>query len=70
VGVEPTIPSAKDGIAGFEGRGSHRTPFASGGSIAGELEGDWGRRTRLEQGWRSMLRGYKGIACLAAVRAL
>jgi hypothetical protein len=29
VGVEPTIPSAKDGIAGFEGRGSHRTPFAS-----------------------------------------
>ena len=35
VGVEPTIPSAKDGIAGFEGRGSHRTPFASGESIAG-----------------------------------
>jgi len=30
VEVESTIPSAKDGIAGFEGRGSHRTPFASG----------------------------------------
>jgi len=36
VGVEPTIRSAKDRIAGFEGRGSHRTPFASAGSIAGE----------------------------------
>jgi hypothetical protein len=36
VGVEPTIRPAKDRIAGFEGRGSHRTPFASGGSIAGE----------------------------------
>ena len=29
VGVEPTIRPAKDRIAGFEGRGSHRTPFAS-----------------------------------------
>src|SRR5260370_27631626 len=36
VEVESTIRSAKDRIAGFEGRGSHRTPFASGGSIAGE----------------------------------
>jgi len=35
VGVEPTIRPAKDRIAGFEGRGSHRTPFASGESIAG-----------------------------------
>jgi len=35
VGVEPTIRPAKGRIAGFEGRGSHRTPFASGGSIAG-----------------------------------
>jgi hypothetical protein len=29
VGVEPTIRPAKDRIAGFEGRGDHRTPFAS-----------------------------------------
>jgi hypothetical protein len=36
VGVEPTIRPAKDRIAGFEGRGSHRTPFASERSIAGE----------------------------------
>src|SRR6266436_8712264 len=36
VGVEPTIRPAKDRIAGFEGRGDHRTPFASGGSIAGD----------------------------------
>ncbi len=36
MGVEPTIRPAKDRIAGFEGRGDHRTPFASGESIAGE----------------------------------
>ena len=36
MGVEPTIQPAKDRIAGFEGRGDHRTPFASGGSITGE----------------------------------
>src|SRR2546421_1995242 len=35
VGVEPTIRPAKDRIAGFEGRGDHRTPFASATSIAG-----------------------------------
>ena len=29
VGVEPTIRAAKDRIAGFEDRESHRTPFAS-----------------------------------------
>jgi hypothetical protein len=29
VGVEPTIPAAKDGINGFEGHENHRTPFAS-----------------------------------------
>src|SRR5271169_982107 len=34
VGVEPTIRSAKERIAGFEGRESHRTLFASAGSIA------------------------------------
>src|SRR5258708_29980147 len=39
VGVEPTIRPAKDRIAGFEGRGDHRTPFASGGSITGEKSG-------------------------------
>src|SRR6266849_1001812 len=36
VEVESTIRPAKGRIAGFEGRGSHRTPFASAGSIAGE----------------------------------
>jgi len=36
VGVEPTIRPAKGRIAGFEGRGSHRTPFASTKSITGE----------------------------------
>jgi hypothetical protein len=36
VGVEPTIRPAKDRIAGFEGRESHRTLFASGNSIAWE----------------------------------
>jgi hypothetical protein len=35
VEVESTIRPAKDRIAGFEGRGDHRTPFASGRSIAG-----------------------------------
>jgi hypothetical protein len=30
VGVEPTIRPAKGRIAGFEGRESHRTLFASG----------------------------------------
>ena len=45
VGVEPTIRPAKDRIAGFEGRGSHRTPFASGESIAGEE-----KRIRQEEG--------------------
>src|ERR1700756_1294608 len=68
VGVEPTIPSAKDGIAGFEGRGSHRTPFASGGSIAGRKSGD-AERPRRHNGkardWRSMLRGYKGFGVVA-----
>src|SRR5882762_547614 len=39
VGVEPTIRPAKDRIAGFEGRGSHQTPFASAGSITGEENG-------------------------------
>ncbi len=39
MGVEPTIRPAKDRIAGFEGRGDHRTPFASGGSITGEKSG-------------------------------
>src|SRR5260370_28728509 len=34
VGVEPTIRPAKDRIAGFEGRESHRTLFAAGNSIA------------------------------------
>jgi len=29
VGVEPTIRTAKDRIAGFEDREGHRTPFAS-----------------------------------------
>ena len=33
MGVEPTIRPAKDRIAGFEGRGDHRTPFASASSI-------------------------------------
>src|SRR5216110_2915595 len=33
VGVEPTIRPAKDRIAGFEGRESHRTLFASTSSI-------------------------------------
>src|SRR6266436_3512976 len=33
VGVEPTIRPAKDRIAGFEGRESHRTLFASASSI-------------------------------------
>jgi hypothetical protein len=33
VGVEPTIRSAKGRINGFEGRDSHRTIFASSGSI-------------------------------------
>jgi hypothetical protein len=33
VEVESTIRPAKDRIAGFEGRESHRTLFASGGSI-------------------------------------
>ncbi len=47
VGVEPTIRPAKDRIAGFEGRGSHRTPFASGESIAGEE-----KRIRREEGAR------------------
>ena len=47
VEVESTIRPAKDRIAGFEGRGSHRTPFASGGSIAGEEKRFRGReRTR------------------------
>jgi hypothetical protein len=36
VGVEPTIRPAKDRIAGFEGRESHRTLFASENSIAWE----------------------------------
>ncbi len=47
VGVEPTIRPAKDRIAGFEGRGDHRTPFASASSIVdgftctqGEVTGD------------------------------
>ena len=39
VEVESTIRPAKDRIAGFEGRGDHRTPFAPGRSIAGS--GDW-----------------------------
>jgi hypothetical protein len=34
VGVEPTIRSAKERIAGFEGREDHRTLFASVASIA------------------------------------
>jgi len=38
VGVEPTIRPAKDRIAGFEGRGDHRTPFASASSIGEALE--------------------------------
>ena len=38
VGVEPTIRPAKDRIAGFEGRGDHRTPFASASSIEEALE--------------------------------
>jgi hypothetical protein len=29
VGVEPTIPAAKDRINGFEGHEDHRTLFAS-----------------------------------------
>ena len=33
VGVEPTIRSAKERIAGFEGRENHRTLFAPGGII-------------------------------------
>lgn len=33
VGVEPTIRSAKDRIADFEGREDHRTLFASEESI-------------------------------------
>src|SRR6266481_5934189 len=49
VGVEPTIRPAKDRIAGFEGRGSHRTPFASGGSITGEKNG-FG--TGIRMNWR------------------
>jgi hypothetical protein len=40
VEVESTIRPAKDRIAGFEGRGSHRTPFASEGSIAGHEKVD------------------------------
>src|SRR5713101_8133844 len=43
VGVEPTIRPAKDRIAGFEGRGDHRTPFASGSSIE--------ERSGRAQGW-------------------
>ncbi len=39
VEVESTIRPAKDRIAGFEGRGDHRTPFAPGRSIAGTR--DW-----------------------------
>jgi hypothetical protein len=36
VGVEPTIRPAKDRIASFEGRESHRTKCASADSIADE----------------------------------
>ena len=42
--VESTIRPAKDRIAGFEDRGSHRTPFASVGSIAGDLRTSSGQR--------------------------
>ena len=35
VGVEPTIRPAKGRIAGFEDRGGHRTPFASGWDYRG-----------------------------------
>src|SRR5487761_298990 len=38
VGVEPTIRLAKSRIAGFEGRDSHRTIFASAWIIAAESE--------------------------------
>jgi len=43
VGVEPTIRSAKDRIAGFEGREGHRTPFASA-AIIGSAP-DWFNET-------------------------
>jgi hypothetical protein len=56
VEVESTIRPAKDRIAGFEGRGSHRTPFASGGSIAGDLIMSSGQR------------GGAGAACCATTR--
>ena len=36
MGVEPTIRSAKDRIASFEGRESHRTKCASADSISEE----------------------------------
>jgi len=49
VGVEPTIRPAKDRIAGFEDRESHRTPFASAESIGvrrGQIQMEKRRRRR------------------------
>jgi hypothetical protein len=49
VEVESTIRPAKDRIAGFEGRGDHRTSFASGRSIAWKVQGSGASGRRRER---------------------
>src|SRR2546427_6304596 len=55
VEVESTIRPAKDRIAGFEGRESHRTLFASGNSIA------WECRLTTSDWWKGTIHWRSGI---------
>lgn len=41
MGVEPIIRSAKERIAGFEGRENHRTFFASAEKTVRDYRTDW-----------------------------
>ena len=62
MGVEPTIRLAKSRIAGFEGRDSHRTIFASNGIIRGATR--LAKRPGIEQrgGAGSAFRGRDFLA--------
>src|SRR2546427_3292827 len=53
--VETTIRPAKDRIAGFESRESHRTLFASGNSIA------WECRLTTSDWWKGTIHWRSGI---------
>jgi hypothetical protein len=66
VEFESTIRPAKDRIAGFEGRGDHRTPFASGRSITWKVQGSGasGRERRAARLGRRVLQGLESRAAL------